>query len=33
MVDIKFLYDLSAVVPVEVLTPPGLRGILLNIPV
>ena len=31
MVDIKFLYDLSAVVPGEVLTPPCLRGIMLNI--
>ena len=31
MVDIKLLCDLSAVVPGEVVTPPCLRGIRLNI--
>ena len=31
MVDIKLLYDLSAVVPGEVVTPPCLRGIRLNV--
>ena len=30
MVDINLLYDLSAVVPGEVVTPPCLRGIRLN---
>ena len=31
MVDIKLLYDLSAVVPGEVVTPPCIRGIGLNV--
>ena len=31
MVDIKFLYDLSAVVPGEVVTPPCPHGIRLNV--
>ena len=31
MVDINLLYDLSAVVPGEVVTPPCIRGIGLNV--
>ena len=31
MVDINLLYDLSAVVPGEVVTPPCIRGLALNV--